>query len=255
MLLCIDIGNTNVVMGLFEGDRLIGQARFATSNLKTADECGIQASHLVQMCHPLKQVEVDGVAISSVVPALTPWMIEMSRRYLSKEPVVVNSDLDMGLVLMVHNPREIGADRLANAVAAIKLYQGDCLIIDLGTATTFDVISGKGEYLGGAIAPGLETAAANLAQRAAQLFSVEITPPKNVIGKSTEECMKSGIFWGQVEMLNGMIVRIEEEYQAECTIVITGGYGKILSQYIDREVVYNPDLTLIGLKLIYDGAR
>ena len=252
MVLCIDIGNTNVVMGLFDGDRLIGRARFATSNLKTADECGLQASHLVQRYHPGKTVQVDGVVICSVVPFLTPRMADMSRGYLSSEPIIVSPDLDFGIVVMTHNPHEVGSDRLVNALAACRTCNSNCIVIDFGTATTFDLVTERGEYLGGAIAPGIETAAANLAHRAAQLFSVEISPPKNVIGKSTEESMKSGIFWGQVEMINGMIVRIEQEFQEECTIVVTGGYGEVFAEHIDRDTIYNPDLTLEGLRLVYE---
>lgn len=252
MILCIDIGNTNVVMGLFDRDRLIGQARFATSNLKTADECGLQAYHLVQRHHPKKEVEVDGVVICSVVPYLTPRMVEMSRAYLSKEPIVISPELDFGVVIMTHNPHEVGTDRLVNALAACRTYDSNCIIIDFGTATTFDLVTRRGEYLGGAIAPGIETASANLAHKAAQLFSVEISPPAKVIGKTTEESMKSGIFWGQVEMINGMIVRMEEEFQEECRIIVTGGYGEIFEEYIDRDSIYNPNLTLEGLRMAFD---
>jgi type III pantothenate kinase len=179
-------------------------------------------------------------------------MVEMSRDYLSVEPIVITSDLDFGISILTDNPREVGADRLVNALAAYRTYDDNCLIIDFGTATTFDLVSDRGEYLGGAIAPGVETASANLANKAAQLFSVEIGPPKNVIGKTTEESMKSGIFWGQVEMINGMIVRIEDEFERECKIVMTGGYGKSFGDYIDRESVYNRDLTLEGLRLAYE---
>jgi type III pantothenate kinase len=252
MILCIDIGNTNVVMGLFRGDDLITTARYATSNLRTADECGLQAYHFIQRHHPDSRVEVDGVIISSVVPFLTPRMADMSRRYLDRQPIIVSADLDLGIDLMVENPREVGADRLANSVAAMKLYGDTCIVIDLGTATTFDIVTSRGEYLGGVIAPGIETASSNLVKRAAQLFSVEIAPPKKTIGRSTEECMKSGIFWGQVEMINGLIARIEEELQEDCRVVFTGGYGKIFAEHIDRDAVCNPDLSLIGLKTIYD---
>jgi len=255
MILCIDIGNTNVVMGIFDGDRLVGQARFATSNLKTADECGMHAYHIIQRHHPENMVEVDGVVICSVVPFLTPRMVEMSRAYLSREPIVVSSRLDFGIAIMTHNPHEVGSDRLVNALAACRTYDSNCIIIDFGTATTFDLVTRRGEYLGGAIAPGVETASANLALKAAQLFSVEITPPKNVIGKSTEESMKSGIFWGQVEMINGMIVRMEEEFQEECKIVVTGGYGEAFGEYIDRDSVYNPNLTLEGLRMVFDEVK
>jgi type III pantothenate kinase len=240
-------------MGLFDGDRLIGKARFATSNLKTADECGLQASHLVRRYHTEGAGEVDGIVICSVVPYLTPCMVEMSNSYLSREPIVVSPELDLGISVMVRNPREVGTDRLVNALAACKTYDANCIIIDFGTATTFDLVTRQGEYLGGAIAPGIETASANLARKAAQLFAVEISPPKNVIGKSTEESMKSGIFWGQVEMINGMIVRIEEEFKEECRIIITGGYGRTFGEYIDRDSVFNPNLTLEGLRLAYNA--
>jgi len=252
MILCIDIGNTNVVMGLFDNDRLIGQARFATSNLKTADECGLRAYHLVQMHHPENKVEVDGVAICSVSPYLTPRMAKMSRVYLKCEPVIVSSELDLGISVMLRNPQEVGADRLANAVAALNIYEDNCIVIDLGTATTFDLVSRSGEYLGGAIAPGIEAASSSLTHKAAQLFSVEIAPPNQCIGKSTEEALKSGIFWGQVEMINGMIIRIEQEFKQDCKIIFTGGYGHMFAEYIDRDAEYNPTLTLLGLKIIYE---
>ncbi|MBU1318159.1 MAG: type III pantothenate kinase [candidate division Zixibacteria bacterium] len=253
MLLCIDIGNTDVVMGLFDNDKLIAQGRFATSNLRTSDECGIQAHHLVQRHHPHGNIEVDGVIISSVVPFLTPRMAEMSRTYLKRDPIILSSDLDIGLDIKVQNPHEVGADRLANAVAAINAYNTDLLIIDLGTATTFDVVTKEGEYVGGAIAPGLESASSGLVKKAAQLFSVEIAPPKHAIGTTTEESMKSGIFLGQVEMMNGMIIRMEAEFQAEFTIIITGGYGKIFAEHLDRDAIYDPDLTLQGLRIIYNS--
>lgn len=251
MLLCIDIGNTNIVMGLYEGSRLLGKARYTTSTVRTTDECGLRADHLVRRLHPNHGIDLDGVIICSVVPSVTPRMVEMSREYLDTEAVVVTADLDFGVTIRTDNPSEVGTDRLVNALSACRNYEDDCIIIDFGTATTFDVVSSEGEYLGGAIAPGVETGSRNLASRAAQLFAVDITPPKSVIGKSTGESMRSGIFWGQVEMINGMIVRIEDEFKDECTIIVTGGLGKVFVDYLDREATYDPDLTLDGLRLIY----
>jgi len=252
MLLCIDIGNTNIVMGLYDGSTLRGKARYTTSTVRTVDECGLRADYLVRRFHPKKTVELDGVIICSVVPSLTPKMMDMAREYLYVEPIQVTSDLDIGVKILTDNPSEVGADRLVNALSAYRNSEKNCIIIDFGTATTFDVVSAKGEYLGGAIAPGVETASRNLAARAAQLYSVDVRPPASVIGKNTTVSMQSGIFWGQVEMLNGMIVRIEDEIDDECTIIVTGGLGKIFVDSMDREATYDPDLTLEGLRLIYD---
>ncbi len=251
MILCIDIGNTNVVMGLYDGERLLGKARFATSNLKTSDEWGLHASSLVQRYHPDKQLQISGAILCSVVPHLTPRAMEMVRTYFQRDCLIVNSQSDVGIEISVTRPQEVGADRIANALAANRIYGTNCIIIDFGTATTFDVVTADGQYLGGAIAPGVETASANLVQKAAQLFGVEISPPSRTIGKTTDECMRSGIFWGQVEMVNGMIVRIEQELQEDCTVILTGGLGRVFAEHLDREAVYNPDVTLEGLRLAY----
>ncbi len=239
-------------MGLFGDRKLVGRARFATSNMKTSDECGLQATHLVKRLRPRDDAEVRSIVICSVVPSLTPRMAEMSSTYFSIKPIVVSANLDFGIKVATRNPHEVGADRLVNSLAAIRLYDSNCIVIDLGTATTFDLVTRGGEYLGGAIAPGIETASANLAHRAAQLFSVEISPPENVIGKSTEESMKSGIFWGQVEMINGMIDRMEREFRERCMIVVTGGYGETFAEHINRDAIYNADLTLEGLRMVHD---
>jgi type III pantothenate kinase len=252
MILCVDIGNTNVVMGLFDGGSLAASARFATTNMRTTDECGFRAQGVLRKYSPESEVRLDGAVVASVVPSLKPYVIEMSREYLKCDPIVVSSDLEIGLNLVVENPREVGADRIANSIAALELYNDTCIIIDFGTATTLDVVTSRREYLGGVIAPGVETASHNLVQRAAQLFSVDVAPSKNVIGRSTEDCMKSGIFWGQVEMINGLIIRMEDELQEECRIVLTGGLGNLFSEYIDREATFEPHLTLIGMQRIYE---
>jgi len=252
MLLCIDIGNTNIVMGLYDGPTLLGKARYSTSTVRTIDECGLRADYLVRRFHPNGTTELDGVIICSVVPSLTPRMMVMAQEYLNVEPIQVTADLDIGIRILTENPSEVGADRLVNALSAFRNYKDNCIIIDFGTATTFDIVSAKGEYLGGAIAPGVETASHNLASRAAQLFSVDIKPPDSVIGKTTAESMRSGIFWGQVEMINGMIIRMEDELRDECTIIVTGGLGRVFVDSMDRDATYDPDLTLKGLRLIYD---
>jgi type III pantothenate kinase len=252
MLLAIDIGNTHTVLGLYDGRKLKGHFRIASNHALTGDECGILVKQLFEEYDKIK-----GVIICSVVPPLTPVYEEMSKKFLKAEPVVVSSDLSLGIKVLYDDPKAVGADRIANAVAAYEIYGGPVIVVDLGTATTFDVISEKGEYLGGAIAPGIETSSLNLFQRAAQLFKVSLEKPKKAIGTNTEESLRSGILFGAVGQIDEIVKRIKEELKQrrpskrKPKIIATGGLASLVAKESQTIEEVNPTLTLEGLRRIY----
>jgi type III pantothenate kinase len=252
MLLAIDIGNTHTVLGLYDGRKLKGHFRIASNHASTGDECGILVKQLFEEYDKIK-----GVIICSVVPPLTPVYEEMSKKFLKAEPVVVSSDLSLGIKVLYDDPKAVGADRIANAVAAYEIYGGPVIVVDLGTATTFDVISEKGEYLGGAIAPGIETSSLNLFQRAAQLFKVSLEKPKKAIGTNTEESLRSGILFGAVGQIDEIVKRIKEELKQrrpskrKPKIIATGGLASLVAKESQTIEEVNPTLTLEGLRRIY----
>ena len=250
MLLAIDIGNTQIAAGLFDRDELKTHWRLSSSLERTEDESWILMSSICA-ARGFDLKRSTGVAVSSVVPDMTPTFDKMARKYLDVEPVVVRHTLDLGLEIGYENPAEVGADRLCNAVAGYAKYGGPLIIVDFGTATTFDVISATGEYLGGIIAPGIEMSSAILHRRAARLPRVELDFPEHVIGRSTERSIQSGIMYGAVENVDGFVRRIREEMASQVESVATGGLaGLILSRLrtVDRQEAF---LTLEGLRLIY----
>ena len=250
MLLAIDIGNTNITFGIFEGEELRTTWRIASSVNQMADEYAAVLLNL--MGHEgLNASDINEVALCSVVPPLTTTFVELSQRYFNTTPLVVGAGVKTKVRIRMDNPREVGADRIADAVAAHHLYSGPLVIIDLGTATTFGIVSKEGDYIGGIIATGIATAAEALFTRTAQLPRVELTSPKHVIGSNTVTAMQSGIVYGYASLVEGMLERIEKELGEKATVIATGGYAQLIANEAAVIDEVNPDLTLIGLRLIY----
>lgn len=255
MLLVIDAGNTQTVIGLYgSGDQshqLVDFWRTATRADKTSDEHAMTVRGLLASNGHSFENDVEGVAISSGVPDVTFELRTMCERYLNIEPVVLGAGVKTGMPVLYDNPREVGADRIANAVGAFDLYGGPTIVVDFGTATTFDVISEKGEYLGGAIFPGIEISMDALFGRAAALRRVELQEPRNVIGKTTVESIQSGAVYGYSAMIDGMCERIEEEV-GEATVISTGGLASLIAPITESIEHEEPWLTLHGLRLIWE---
>ncbi|MCK4225135.1 MAG: type III pantothenate kinase [candidate division Zixibacteria bacterium] len=252
MLLAVDIGNTHTVLGIFHKEKLTEYFRITSNHALTADECGVLAKQLFPAYKKVKDV-----IICSVVPPLTPIYQEMSKKFLKVDPVLVHWNLPLGIKISYDDPSQVGADRIANAVAAYQIYGGPTIIVDLGTATTFDVISEGGEYLGGAIAPGIETSSQNLFKSAAQLFKVSLKKPRRSIGKDTEESLRSGIIFGSVGQIDGIVDRIKEELKNKHKIkkkpkvIATGGLADLIAKESKAIEKVDPTLTLEGLRRIY----
>jgi type III pantothenate kinase len=255
MLLAVDVGNTNTTFGLFTASGELTTAyRLSTERQRMPDEWyAMLAALLASDKHGL--AEVDGVIISSVVPSVTTWLVEMTRNRLRIDPVIVTGDLDVGLDLDVDEPRQLGADRIVDCVAAFERYGGPAIIVDLGTATTFDVIDRNGAYKGGAIAAGVATSLQALASNTAQLFNVELHMPEAVIGRNTADQLRAGIVAGHLAMLEGMIGRTRAELGMDAQVIVTGGLAPLFADRSSLFDHFDPDLTLHGLRLIYDRVR
>ena len=255
MLLAIDIGNTNIVIGLFKGDRLKDYFRIASRHNLTADEAGLMISQWLPNMH-CQNEDIDSAIIGSVVPALTTTFEIVARSYLGCIPTVVSPRLDLSVSIEIDHPEQIGADRIANAVAGFNKFSGPLIIVDFGTATTFDVVNETGAYIGGIIIPGPETSMGELAKKAARLFEVRIEPPDSVVGKSTAGALKSGLFYGTVGQVDFIIEKIIEETSFEnCQIIATGGLAKGIEKYSRHISFIEPTLTLNGLRLIDEMNR
>lgn len=250
MLLAIDIGNTETTLGVFEGDELHTTWHIATVIHRTADEHAILLLNLLRN-HGLDTRDIKEVALCSVVPPLTSIYEEMFQQHFSIPPLVVAAGIKTGVRICMDNPKEVGADRIVDTVAAHNLYGGPVIIVDLGTATTFDTISEEGDYLGGAIAPGMLTAAEAMFQRAAMLPHVELARPSHVIGTNTIDAMKSGIVFGYVTLVEGMVTRIQRELGTKTKVIATGGYAELIAKETKVIDEVNLNLTLIGLMLVY----
>ena len=250
MLLAVDIGNTNIAFGVFEGERLRATWHMATVIHRMVDE---YATVLLNLLHyqGLDKSDIREVALCSVVPPLTATFEELFQRYFHISPLVVGAGVKTEVRIRMDNPKEVGADRIVNAAAAHHLYHDPVIIVDLGTATTFDTVSGEGDYLGGAIAPGINTAAEALFTRAAMLPRVELVHPKHAIGTNTIDAMQSGIVFGYVGLVEGVVARIRQELGEKAKVVATGGYAQLIARETAVIDEVNPDLTLIGLRLIY----
>ncbi|SHG44535.1 type III pantothenate kinase [Thermosyntropha lipolytica DSM 11003] len=254
MILVFDIGNTNMVIGVYAGEKLITHWRLRTDTLRTADEYGMLIMALFEHSH-LKMSGVSAVVISSVVPTLMLEMETMCRKYFSVKPLVVEPGIKTGLAIKYENPREVGADRVVNAVAAFHKYGGPLIIIDFGTATTFCAVSEKAEYLGGAIAPGIRISMEALVARAAKLPRVELVKPKNVIARNTVASMQAGIIYGFVGQVEGIVRRMKAEMEGNPKVVATGGLAGVIAGETEVIDVVDEFLTLEGLRLIYELNR
>ena len=250
MLLAIDIGNTNVAFGVFEGEQLRATWRMATDVNQMADE---YAALLLNLLHHqgLETSDIKEVALCCVVPPLLTTFEELFQRYFHISPLVVGAGVKTGVRIRQDNPREVGADRIADAVAAHHLYGGSVIIIDLGTATTFGIVSKEGDYIGGVIATGIATAAEALFSRTAQLPRVELIHPNRVVGTNTVAAIQSGIVYGYASLVEGMLTRIRQELGEKAKVVATGGYAELIAKETAVINIVNPNLTLIGLRLIY----
>jgi type III pantothenate kinase len=251
MLLAIDIGNSNVVLGVFDRERLVENWRVGTKTQITPDEYAMIFKDLFNFAG-LDFSQIDGVIISTVVPPLLPVMAEMSRKYFRMEPLVVTHELKTGITIRYDNPKEIGADRIVNAAAAYRLYGGPIIIVDFGTATTFCAVTRSGEYLGGAIAPGVKISAEALFQRAAKLPRVELMKPRSVIGSDTISAMQAGILYGYAGLVDGIVERMKKELSPEAKVVATGGLAELVAPETGSIKEVKPHLTLEGLRLLFE---
>lgn len=255
MLLTIDAGNTNITIGLFDGDNLSGSWRVATDPHRTPDEHASILGNFLEWESDDPQAlleKINDVCICSVVPPLTPVLVEFTKRFLQTEPLVIDSNVDTGITNEYSDPSSVGADRITNAVAAHALFRSDCIIVDFGTATTFDAVTANGTYRGGAIAPGITLATEALYQQAAMLRRVELIEPSQAIGLTTAESMQSGIVFGYVGLVKELVGRFQGELGGQATVVATGGLAELIAPLTGFINEVNPDLTLIGLRLIYE---
>jgi type III pantothenate kinase len=251
MLLTIDVGNTNTVLGVFDGRALLVHWRLTTRREQTADEYGVLVRNLFSTSG-LEPGRVDAVALASVVPPLTPVLVALARQYLGHEPLVIGPGVQTGMPILYEPPGDVGADRIVNGVAAFAAYGGPVVVVDFGTATTFDVITRRGEYAGGVICPGIGISADALFQRAARLPRVDVRDPGRVVGRTTVGSMQSGLYFGYAAMCEGLIARIRAELGEPARVVATGGFAGTLAAEIPSIETVDPVLTLVGLRLIFE---
>lgn len=254
VLMVFDVGNTNIVIGVFADKTLLTHWRIRTDQIKTADEYAMTLKSFFDFSK-LRMEDIEAVVISSVVPTLMTELTTMSKRYFKYDPLIIAPGTKTGLPIKYDNPREVGADRVVNAVAAVHKYGGPLIIIDFGTATTFCVVNRQGEYLGGAIAPGIRISTEALFARASKLPRVEMIKPTSMIGKNTVASMQIGIMYGFVGQVEGIIGRIQEELGGHATVVATGGLAGVIASETDIIDVVDEFLTLDGLRIVYEINR
>jgi type III pantothenate kinase len=254
MLLVMDVGNTNTVLGVYDGARLLVSWRLTSRREQTSDEYGVFTQTLLKT-RGIEPAAVTAVALSTVVPPVHQILEEMCVKYFGIHPFVVEPGVNVAMPILLENPREVGPDRIVNAVAAVALYGVPLIIVDFGTATTLDCISPRGEFLGGAIAPGITTAAEALFAKAARLFRVELVFPQEVIGRSTVAAIQSGLLYGYAGLVDGMVDRMRAEMAGDPVVVATGGLAGLIHKAARTIQHVNVDLTLEGLRLIYEHAH
>ncbi|MBJ6361253.1 type III pantothenate kinase [Paenibacillus sp. GCM10012307] len=251
MILAVDVGNTNIVLGVYRGKELLHHWRLSTNRSNTVDEYGMTILNLFQFAG-LDIQKVEGVIISSVVPPLMRTLEQLCVNYIKKLPVVVGPGVKTGLNIRYENPREVGADRIVNAVAGIEKYGRPLIVVDFGTATTFDYIDESGDYLGGAILPGIGISTEALYQRAAKLPRIELVKPKSVIGRNPVTSMQAGIIFGYAGQVDGIVRRIEREFKVAPYVVATGGLADLIASESETIRTVDPLLTLEGMRLVYE---
>ena len=251
MLMTIDIGNTNIALGVYEGDELGPSWRVSTNHHRMPDEYGLQIDGLLKH-KGITSGDITGICLASVVPSLTGSFIQACQDYLGKDPLVVDAGIKTGVKILYETPRSVGADRIVDAAAVQHLYGGPACVVDFGTATTFDAISKDGDYLGGAIAPGIGIASEALFQKAAKLPQVDLTTPPSVIGRNTPHSMQSGLIFGYVGLVEGMVARFRKELGPDMKVIATGGLTGIIARETVVIDIVAPWLTLDGLKIVWD---
>lgn len=254
MLLAVDIGNTNITLGVFEGEELRATWRLATDVHQMSDEYAVLILNLLSH-RGIDAVNIKEGGLSCVVPPLTTTFTEMFQKYFNITPLVVGPGMKTGIRIRYDNPRELGGDRISNTAGALSLYQPPIIVVAMGTATAFDTISKEGDYLGGAVAPGIAIAAEALYTRTSALPRVELIRPKKAIGSNTQAAMQSGIIFGYAGLIDGVVARIEKELGQKATVVATGGYASVIAKEAKSINKVNPNLTLIGIKVIHDMNR
>ncbi len=254
MLLAIDIGNTNLTLGLYEGDQLGPHWRLATDHARMPDEYGLQFLGLLEHAGR-SAADLTGISLASVVPQLTGRAVQACREYLKQEPLVVDTGVKTGIRIRYEDPKAVGADRVADAVATLRLYGGPACIVDFGTATTFNALTREGDYLGGAITVGINLAADALFTHAAKLQRIDLQRPPSVIGRNTVHAMQSGLLFGYVSMVEGMVVRFRSELGGDMKVIATGGLAEIIAQETKIIDILAPWLTLDGLRMIWELNR
>jgi type III pantothenate kinase len=251
MLLALDIGNSHIVLGVFAKDELLHTWRLATDHERTSDEYSMLLCNLIEH-NGCRLDDIDGCVMGNVVPALQETFEQVCRSLFGFEPLSVDAQLDTGVEILTDFPMEVGADRIVNAAAVHERHRGPAIVIDFGTATTFDVVSVDGNYVGGAIAPGVVLAAEALTARAARLFRVELTVPERAIGKNTTQALQSGTMFGYIGLVEGLVERITRELGERPIVVATGGLARTVARHSTMVDVVDPDLTLHGLRLVYE---